>query len=167
MANVFVISDTHFGHSNIIRYAGRPFANADEMDEALIEKWNAVVSPGDKVYHLGDVAIARRKLELLGRLNGRKVLIRGNHDVYKLADYAEWFSDVRGSHELSGFILTHIPVHPSQKYRFDGNVHGHLHEKQLEDPWYFNVSVEQVDYTPLPLEAVVARYARVNTGSAD
>lgn len=158
MANVFLISDTHFGHTNIIKYCDRPFANVDEMDDALIKNWNNVVSPHDKVYHLGDVTLSAKKLWIMEQLNGTKVLIRGNHDIFKLQAYTPYFKDVRATHELSGLLLSHIPVHDSQKYRFKGNVHGHIHEKNLNDPWYYNISVEQIDYRPISLDAVIERY---------
>ncbi len=158
MKKVFLVSDTHFGHTNIIKYAGRPFATPEEMDEALVENWNSVVRPQDKVYHLGDVAMSRRKLPILERLNGTKILIKGNHDIYPLKDYTPYFKDIRGSHEIAGLLLTHIPVHESQKARYTGNVHGHTHEKVLWDPWYLNVCVEQINYTPISLEQVIIHY---------
>lgn len=73
---VFLISDTHFGHANIIKYAGRPFDSVEEMNEAMVDNWNSVVKQGDKVYHLGDVTMNSKSLDILSRLNGRKVLIR-------------------------------------------------------------------------------------------
>lgn len=158
MTNVFLISDTHFGHTNIIKYCDRPFANADEMDQALIENWNSVVSKNDKVYHLGDVTMSTKKLPLLEQLNGTKVLIRGNHDIFKLKEYVPYFKDLRGSHEIANLLLTHIPVSDTQKYRYRGNVHGHTHEKNLPDPWYTNVSVEQIDYRPIALEEILKLY---------
>lgn len=158
MARVFLISDTHFGHTNIIKYCNRPFSTVDEMDEALIENWNSVVRPDDKVYHLGDVAMSHRKLPILDRLHGTKILIKGNHDIFALKYYTPYFKDIRGSHDLAGFVLTHIPVHESQKFRYKGNLHGHLHDKIIWDPWYQNVSVELINYTPISLEEIISRY---------
>lgn len=78
----FYISDTHLGHSGIIRYDNRPFMNVDEMDETIIQRWNDVVSDADTVYVLGDFSWYKedKTLEILNRLSGRKVLIKGNHD---------------------------------------------------------------------------------------
>lgn len=75
-------SDTHFSHANIISLCDRPFFSADQMNEVLIGNWNAVVSPSDVVFHLGDVALGKiaDSLPLVGRLNGHKILIPGNHD---------------------------------------------------------------------------------------
>lgn len=158
MGKVWLTSDTHFGHANIIKYAGRPFASVEEMDEALVENWNAVVKPGDKVYHLGDVTMNSKSLPILERLHGRKVLIKGNHDTQKLKFYTPHFYDIRGSHELGEFLLTHIPVADNQKLRYPaGNIHGHLHEKNMLDPWYINVSVEQTNYTPIEFDEIVQR----------
>lgn len=160
MPNVFLISDTHFGHEGMCKFLNwdgtkvRPWDSAAEMDEVMIERWNAVVKPTDKVYHLGDFCIARKALAIVSRLNGKKVLIRGNHDIFKLKDYAEHFYDVRGSHKLGDFILSHIPVHPEALTNrwCAGNIHGHMHNNILPDPRYINVCVERTDYAPLAFE---------------
>ena len=162
MAETFLISDTHFGHTNIIKYCDRPFANVDAMDEALIKNWNSVVGPQDKVYHLGDVTLSTKKMWIMDHLNGKKILIKGNHDIFPLKVYMPYFKDIRATHELGRYILSHVPVHDSQKYRFDGNIHGHTHEKNLPDPWYYNISVEQTNYTPITLEQAMKRYSRFN-----
>ena len=101
MTKTFVIADTHFGHRNIITFKDsdgeiiRKFDTVEEHDEYLVERWNSVVGEFDRVYFLGDVAIKRIGLAKLERMNGKKVLIRGNHDIFKLKDYAEHFEDVR------------------------------------------------------------------------
>ena len=167
MSEAFLVSDTHFGHGNICRFKRddgtdlRPWDDVFEMEEALVERWNSAVSPSDKVYHLGDVAIPRRGLKVLERLNGRKILIRGNHDIFKLSDYTEYFADVRGCHYLEHCILTHIPVHPVNLTRYKANIHGHLHYRVvpdertgLPDLRYYNVCVEHIDYTPISWNVV-------------
>ena len=103
------------------------------MDEALVANWNRVVKPHDKVYHLGDVVINRKALHILYRLNGEKVLIKGNHDIFKLEDYTPFFKDIRGYHVMNNFLLSHIPVHPNSKGRFAGNIHGHF--ILFDDQW--------------------------------
>ena len=163
MTNIFFISDTHFSHDNICKFVDnegnklRPFENANEMDEVLIKNWNNGVNKNDKVYHLGDVAIPRRGLDVLNKLNGDKVLIRGNHDIFKLKDYLKHFRDIRGAFVMDNIIFTHIPVHPDSKARFKANVHGHLHSNKVRydngkgeiDSFYVNVSVEQINFTPI------------------
>jgi len=155
MNKVFLIADTHFGHRNIITYCGRPFTDTDHMNEVIIRNWNSVVDADDKVYHLGDVAMGRPGLRVAARLNGRKILIKGNHDNCDLKEYTAIFDDVRASHELGRVILTHFPLHECQKARYTNNIHGHLHEKKVlmpngqVDPWYISVSAELINYTPI------------------
>lgn len=173
MPTTFLISDTHFGHEKTCtvfkRKDGtplRPFASAEEMDEAMIARWNERVRPSDKVYHLGDVVINRKFLKVLDRLNGDKVLIKGNHDIFKLEDYYPRFRDIRGYHVLNGMILSHVPVHTDSIERFGTNIHGHLHEhrvtkldygREIVDPRYHSVCVEHVNYAPISLEEVMDR----------
>ena len=94
MKNRWLVSDTHFGHAGVCRFTHhdtgikiRPWTDPDEMDEDMVRMWNEIVAPNDRVYHLGDVVINRRCLPTLGRLNGKKVLIRGNHDIFRLEEY--------------------------------------------------------------------------------
>jgi len=152
MSNIFLIADTHFGHAGVTRFLRedgtklRPWDDTESMDEALIERWNKVVKNHDKVYHLGDVVINRKALHTLGRLNGDKVLIKGNHDIFRLGEYAQYFRDIRAYHVMDNCILSHIPIHPLSKSRFRANIHGHTHDRTIPDPWYHCVSVEQIDY---------------------
>jgi calcineurin-like phosphoesterase family protein len=169
MPSVFLVSDTHFGHAGVCRFTCddgvtkiRPWTDPEEMDEEMVKRWNETVRPTDKVYHLGDVVINRRCLATLRRLNGDKVLIKGNHDIFKLSDYLPHFRDIRGYHVMNNMILSHIPVHPESAGRFRANIHGHLHQRRVMkdgviDPFYFNVSVEQTDFRPMLFEEVVKR----------
>lgn len=167
--NIFFISDHHFHHKNILTFKTqddlplREFSDVDHMNEIMIQRHNEVVKPNDKVYFLGDVCMSRnaKGLEILSRLNGKKVLVKGNHDMCSLNQYLQYFKDVRGSHQFDGMILTHIPIHPESLARWGLNVHGHLHQNvvrmplsQIPDRRYFNVSVERVNYTPISLEEV-------------
>jgi calcineurin-like phosphoesterase family protein len=88
---VFFSADHHFGHTNILNYEaakrvdkkGRTFSTVERMNEHLIGEWNAVVSPGDLVYYLGDFAFkAETTREVLKQLNGEKILVIGNHDPH-------------------------------------------------------------------------------------
>lgn len=151
-------SDTHFGHANIIHYSSRPFTSVEEMDETLVARWNEVVKPSDHVYHLGDVSMKKKDLQIVTRLNGKKRLVRGNHDVYRTKDYLSvGFQEIYGIRVLDNIIFTHIPIHPGSMGRFLGNAHGHTHQNTLDDPRYVNVCVEQTDYYPVTLESVVKR----------
>ena len=169
MPAVFLTSDTHFGHAGVCRFLRddgftklRPWDDPNEMDEEMVKRWNETVRPNDKVYHLGDVVINRKSLAILRRLNGDKVLIKGNHDIFKLTDYTAHFRDVRAYHVMNGLILSHVPIHPESLGRFGCNIHGHLHANRVTkdgviDPRYFNVCVEQTDFRPMLFEEVCKR----------
>ncbi len=166
---VFLISDTHFGHYGVCKFLNqdgskmRPWDNPEEMDEAMIQYWNETVRPKDTVYHLGDYVINRRAMKTSSQLHGRKCLIKGNHDIFKLNEYAEHFYDIRAYHVISGMILSHVPIHDSQFYRFGCNVHGHLHSKRVLtqngdiDSRYLSVCVEHTNYRPILLDEVISR----------
>lgn len=182
MCNTFLISDTHFSHTNIWKNFKlsdgvtplRPFTSTEEMDEVMIANWNSVVKDNDKVYHLGDIAMcnATAVRVIFSRLKGTKILIKGNHDQANLSVYTDLFKDVRSSHMLDRIVLTHIPVHPGSLDRWRGNIHGHTHANFVKeivgvdlrtktikygtnpDPKYFCVCVEQINYTPVPFETI-------------
>ena len=182
MPATFLVSDTHFGHAGVCRFTEadgvtkiRPWTDPHEMDEAMIQRWNDVVRPNDKVYHLGDVVINRKALPTLHRLNGDKVLIRGNHDIFRDDEYREYFRELRAYHVLNGMILSHIPVHEASLGRFGTNIHGHLHSGRVKkargvdaktgtvlysdenDVRYHCVCVEQTGFAPILLEDVYKR----------
>ena len=157
--NIWVVSDTHFNHENIIRYCGRPFANAEEMNLSLIDKWNSVVKPHDIVYHLGDVYIGKpdKVRGILPLLVGRKRLILGNHDNIADGILHKHFEKILVWRQFKDFgvTLSHIPLHEgSLNDRFPINVHGHIHEKLVDDPRYVNVSVEHTNYGLINLEEI-------------
>jgi calcineurin-like phosphoesterase family protein len=137
------------------------------MNEYMVMQHNRVVKPGDKTYFLGDVTMGRnqKSLEILRRMNGEKVLIKGNHDLAPASYYLEHFKDIRACHVLDRMILTHIPVHTESLGRFPINVHGHLHSNRVmgafgtkPDERYQSVCMEQLDdYTPISLEQLKAR----------
>lgn len=161
MAETYLISDTHFGHAKILEYEpsrrclGR---TVEEHDEALVQRWNAVVRKRDTVWHLGDVLFGAHSFQVLGRLNGIKKLVMGNHDVYNAHRYLEYFVDLKGVAQIGKLALSHIPLDPSQKRRYSANIHGHLHGATMPDPWYFNVSCERIDFQPTPLYLIRERY---------
>ena len=123
---------------------------------------NRVVTPNDKVYFLGDVTMAKnaKGFDILRRMNGEKILIKGNHDLAPAHVYLEHFKDIRASHQLDGMLLTHIPIHTESLSRWKCNIHGHLHSNRVMtafgarvDERYYNVSMECLDdYTPISLE---------------
>lgn len=156
MSNRFHIADLHLGHKGMVKFAGkdgeplRPWGRVDPemsdeeaeervaaMDEALVERWNAVVGPKDIVEVLGDVVINRRALTTLSRLKGRKRLRMGNHEVFVKnwnADYRPYFEEITAYKVYAdhGLIASHIPVHTCQlEGRWVGNIHGHLHHQRV------------------------------------
>jgi calcineurin-like phosphoesterase family protein len=184
---VWLTSDWHFGHRGVTQFEKgskpvRPWDNPNDMDEAMVELHNSVVKPGDKVYHLGDAVINRRCLPTIGRLNGDKILIKGNHDVFRVEEYTPYFKDIRGVGQLADFVLTHVPVHPNELApmgRWRGNIHGHLHTDRVMkvrwyrdeegewntvtdtiDPLYLCVSMEQINFTPISLDEVISRWEK-------
>lgn len=158
--------------------------NASDADREMVERWNSVVTPEDHIYHLGDVTMLRssadiaRFIAFIHTLNGHKRLILGNHDHFPVQVYREaGFQKIKGSHRIDRWaMLTHIPVHPDNLPRDGVNIHGHIHERLVmrlagpsmdcgvpnwppmtarePDPRYRNVSVEQINYTPVLLESL-------------
>lgn len=166
MKDIWVTSDTHFGHGNIIEYCGRPFENSNQMDQALLENWNSIVKPGDKVYHLGDVFMGCSggyAWEILKRLHGKKRLILGNHDDGKSAVLQKWFQKISlwRAFGAEGLILSHIPLHESnlrtRSKKAILNVHGHIHNNQSPSQQYMNVCVEWTQYRPIHFDELIAR----------
>jgi calcineurin-like phosphoesterase family protein len=126
-----------------------------EMMFIMVDNWNSVVKPNDKVYHLGDTAFKNAgSLQVFAQLNGDKVLIKGNHDILKPSAYLQYFRDIRAYHVLDKILLAHIPVHPDSLARWKGQVHGHTHNNCLKDKRYYNVSVENINYTPVPFDTI-------------
>lgn len=176
MADIFFVSDTHFGHANtFLKFKNpdgspmRPFTSVEEMDETMIARWNETVKPADKIYHLGDVAFGHDKhmATVMRRLNGHKRLVLGNHDRHPALDYLEFFDDLYSSRLLDHILFTHIPVHPdSISGKTIGNVHGHLHtnshrtSRGLPNPPFLNICVELTEYRPLSLDDIKARLKR-------
>jgi calcineurin-like phosphoesterase family protein len=176
--DIWVTSDTHFRHSNILKFIdsttgdlvrGHLFADVDEMDEHMIERWNSVVKAGDIVYHLGDVVMGDKEWfkKNWPRLNGSKRLIVGNHDDIPFLSSGGFFKKVgmwRMFPEF-GLMFSHVPLHESGLLRHvdrsksypDGcetllNIHGHIHQNPSPDGPYKCVCVEQTNYTPVNIE---------------
>ena len=157
---IYLISDTHFGHERLYGFTGldgqpvRPMSGAAEGDAVMIDNWTDAVTGNDEIWHLGDVAWNRRSLALLDQLPGTKHLILGNHDTLPIDAYQEYFDSVQASAVIDDMLLTHYPVHESQLERYRLNIHGHIHERVIDDPRYVNVSVEQIKYRPIALNTV-------------
>lgn len=152
---VFIISDTHFGHTNIIKYENRPFSSTEEMDKTLIENWNSVVDKKDRVIHLGDFMLGKKERckELLSQLNGDKVLIKGNHDNWSDQFYRDAGFSYVSKYPIvwnKFYVLSHAPLEMQQSLPFF-NYYGHVHSNPMFQDTENSkcVCVERIDYTPM------------------
>ena len=158
---IWIISDTHFNHANIIRYCARPYVSTEEMNKDLIKRWNNIVRPQDTVYHLGDFGMGGKNeiTEWRRALNGRVKLIKGNHDGHS----NQWYRDC-GFDEVYDrsiliqdfYILSHAPLSVMPNYPFV-NIFGHIHNNgELPDfgKNFYNACVEVNNYTPILFEDI-------------
>lgn len=162
----FIISDLHFGHANIIKYCGRPKDN----DKFLIDNWNKVVSKKDKVLNLGDLSLTNKEktIELCSQLKGEMFLILGNHDGHSVT----WYKDC-GARVIEpiykvfkdkydkryNVLFTHEPVVdlPKNWFNIHGHIHGGVHRDYDLTDRHFNMSVEAIEYKPIPLYEILSK----------
>lgn len=179
----FLISDQHFGHANILKFTkadGTPvrpdFKDVEDMNQFMISQHNKTVGPDDIVYFLGDVAFKASVFhKVMPLLNGKKRLILGNHDHLKISDYMQYFGNIASAEHIKysdtlKFVLCHYPMHPeANSPNYPICIHGHIHEKNItdtnhingdiiRDKRYINVSVEQINYTPISMTEIISRY---------
>lgn len=156
MSRIFIISDTHFGHENILKFRDgktneliRNFHDIHHMNEHIVDRWNKTVNEDDVVYHLGDVYFNKGH-EVLPRLKGRKRLILGNHDNAKDQNLHRYFQKILMWRMFPEFncLLTHVPVHESTMFKVHYNLHGHIHQNASPSDRHINCSVEVQDYMP-------------------
>lgn len=154
---IYLISDLHLDHGNIIRYCQRPYRDVRHMNSDLIKKWNSVVKNEDKVYYLGDFALSRHPNRWKRKFNGRKVFICGNHDRGLTGTKEFERVDYKG-HK---FWLTHYPNQMPKDW--DGwLIHGHTHNNSKKYPFIngdlrtINVSCELIGYRPLSLDYLIS-----------
>lgn len=162
MKKIFLIADTHFGDEGMRKYENRPFADVTDMDEELVSRWNEAVSADDAVYVLGDFGAEGYEAEILGRLNGRKFLVKGNHDIKSNGEYRSFgFEEVYDYPIIiDGFwILSHEPLYVNTNMPY-ANLFGHVHNSPLIKDYssqHYCVSAERVNYTPIDFEVVKQR----------
>lgn len=162
---IYFLSDTHFAHQNIIAYSGRPFKDTDEMDKYIIQKWNETITDNDEVYFLGDFCFgsADNIMKYAKQLNGVKHIVMGNHDrkksLYRDAGFITTEKRIVFPYATDKqILLSHKPIIDLPEGCV--NIHGHIHEKEL-DPLifdthnYYNVSVENINYTPKLLQEII------------
>ena len=169
MGKIWLTSDQHYDHKNIIEYCHRPFGSVDHMREVLIANHNDCVGVNDTVYHIGDFSLKPATVEkVLPRLNGTHVLVFGNHDRVERAAAYSGFLEVLDSTELwGGFQLMHNPAdaHPDSKRPV---FHGHVHNSWKTRGRFLNVGVDVWAYKPVSLaEASKALWASMEAPGAD
>lgn len=160
---VFFTSDTHYGHANIIKHSKRPFRDVAEMDEAMIRNWNAVVRPGDLVYHLGDFAFceANRATWIASRLAGQKYLVFGNHDKHLRKDkafLAQWiwardYAEIKvGDQKIN--LMHYAMLVWNGSHRGAWQLFGHSHGSIKDDPHALrlDVGVDVWNFEPVSFE---------------
>ena len=166
---IYLISDTHFNHKNIITYENRPFNSISEMNDIMIKRWNATIKPEDTVIHLGDVGLGDESSlkTIVPSLNGHKILIRGNHDSKSKNFYLECgFEEVLNNklEVIDGLrvYFSHRPEsRPGDGSKYDIHLYGHVHSKEYEGnfPTIANngacLCVERWNYTPVLLSEVL------------
>ena len=185
MSNKFYIADGHYGHANCIFFDNRPFKSVEHMNAELVRRWNEAVAPGDIVYILGDMFWCKttEAIEVIKQLNGQKILIKGNHDRVRDAEFVKCFAKIcdyleveDGEDGMDHIILSHYPM-PCFKNHFYGWKHfyGHVHtsfeENMMQHNRYlmeelytrpckmYNVGamMPYMDYTPRTMEEILEK----------
>lgn len=174
------VSDWHLWDENIIKYASRPFDNANQMNEALLDYHNQFVKTPDHFYMLGDATMWRggrdereKFIGFVRRFNGHGRIFLGNHDHWPASVYTQaGFEKIHATWcDQEGLIYSHIPLHPSElAFGVIANVHGHIHSNPSPKPAvavdskgvvyvkpYINVSVEVTNYRPIHLDELKTR----------
>lgn len=161
MSEIYITADHHFGHANIIEYAGRRFASVQKMDRAMTRQWNDTVGPDDTVYHLGDFALASadRIAELVADLNGYKILITGNHDRSPKRMVELGFDEAYKEAEYAGWRLLHWPPEDPERRTLCGHVHGLWAWRRTPQYPQINVGVDVRGYRPRTLWEILSRAA--------
>lgn len=174
---IYFIADTHFYHKSIIPYCNRPFQSIDDMNESLINNWNSVVNKNDTVYFLGDFGFSttERLRDIVNRLNGYKIIIRGNHDrdrgeiSWKNIGFNEVITEkqykliyVDKNNNIREVYLSHEPLYIKDE---DFNIHGHIHNTPLNNEYnnmnpnnHLCVSVEMINYKPISFQQIQENY---------
>lgn len=154
MENIFFIADTHFSSESILWYENRPFEDSDQMDSTIIRNWNKTVSKEDIVWHLGDFGAGGHERSLLRELNGRKYLVKGNHDSFSNEYYRdagfEWVYDYPVIID-EFWILSHEPMYINTNMPY-ANIFGHVHANPCYKDFsrqHMCVCVERIQYTPI------------------
>jgi calcineurin-like phosphoesterase family protein len=169
---IFFTADTHFCHINAIKFCNRPFQNIEQMNKTLIENWNSRVAGGDDIYILGDFLFRGTGVEaneIVKKLNGKKYLIRGNHDRFlDNKDFDKsgfvWIKDYHVLYyEKRKFVLFHYPIFEwDGYYRNSIHLYGHVHSGEMSQKvagalggTAVNVGTDVHNYYPVSIEEIL------------
>jgi len=168
MRNIWFISDTHFGHENILKFVDendnliRPgFDSISHMNQRILDNITDNVKAGDTLYHLGDVYFSKEKsessLKQLKSMPFKKRLILGNHDDGKDKNLYDIFGKivVWRLFKDHNFLATHVPIMPDSFRKVEYNAHGHIHEKESFSLNHINLCVEKTNYMPVHIDDVM------------
>lgn len=162
-----ITSDTHFGHNNVITYCNRPFKDSDHMDTVMVDNWNNIVDQNTKILHLGDWCFrgTGHKQTIQSRLNGYKIIVKGNHDPSRLQlvqkfGFQEAYREIEGKIVETGqtFYMCHIPNTEKAK-QYDLHFCGHVHLLFVQSGNIINVGADHWDYKPQTLRTILAQAA--------
>jgi len=176
---IYIISDTHFLHRNIIKYCNRP----ENHEELIINNWKKVVKDDDVIFHLGDIAASIRGRyndleEIFKELPGKKFLARGNHDHLEASWYKEHlgFEEVAEYYVLDDIFMSHYPIKTNEyskqkeieqiqrlrevieRNEIKHIIHGHVHNRDTGLEKHYNVSVESINYSPISLDDLLSQH---------
>lgn len=167
---IYFISDTHFNHINIIEYCNRPFKDVQEMNDFIITRWNEIIEDNDIVYHLGDFALGKKDdiNDIVKKLKGQIHLVRGNHDKWNVSTYEELGLNILRNPPIRldeyKLILSHTPIPDKQIPNGYINIHGHIHNKTLDEciekydsklyskNKHINISCDVIEFKPISIE---------------
>jgi len=158
----WVTSDTHFFHTNIIKYCNRPFKSTEEMNETIYSNWNNTIGKNEKVFFLGDWVIGTENKYSVGQflhdqLNGHKLFIQGNHDnhIKKYTKIKVVDGVIEVKYKGINILMSHEPI---WDFPHDIHIHGHIHnnDENTKLKWnMFNVSVEMTEYKPVHIDDII------------
>lgn len=173
MSEIWLTSDTHFCHTAEFLWKPRGFTSAEEMNEAIIERWNSIVKPDDMVFHLGDMMLSdtEKGFECMKRLNGYISVVWGNHDTNPRKElvYYSAILPLGYAHQFQHKKITcYLSHYPSLTANWDSkhfsqhviNFHGHTHQKTNwlypNNPFMYHVGMDSHDCYPVHIETAIA-----------
>lgn len=173
---IYFTSDLHLGHKNIIRLCNRPFQNVNEMNETLIHNWNNIIQKDDTVYILGDLCF-KKEYDLIKKLSGHKILIRGNHDSlnYDVSLFDEICDFKVLKYNKMQFTLMHYPLVEWPHYFHGGfHLHGHQHNKSDYNLKMLEIGIKRYDvgvdaneYKPISIDEIIEFFSDIKENSVN